>query len=256
MPSVRLRDVNVEFPVYQGSSRSLKKSLVASSAFGNLSRDAINRVTVKALTGLSFDIEHGERFGILGANGAGKTTLLRVLAGIYEPTSGSCEISGRVSALLDASGGLDPDLTGRENIVMRGLYLDIHPRLMSEHAAEIADFTELNQYLDMPVRTYSSGMMMRLGFAASTCVMPEILIMDEWLATGDAHFFDKAQKRLESFVERSSILVLASHSMDLLKRWCNRGLFLQQGRVRMIGDIGAVIEAYEQFVREQDAASP
>ena len=256
MPSIRLRNVNVEFPIYQGSSRSLKKSILATSTFGNLSRDAINRVTVKALMDLSFDIEHGERFGILGANGAGKTTLLKVLAGIYEPTLGSCDISGRVSALLDASGGLDPDATGRENIVMRGLYLNIHPRVMSTHAEEIAAFTELDQYLDMPVRTYSSGMMMRLGFAASTCVMPEILIMDEWLATGDAHFFDKAQRRLEQFVERSSILVLASHSMDLLKRWCNRGLFLEHGRVRMIGEIGAVIEDYQEFVRQQDIARP
>lgn len=252
LPAIQLRDVHVAFPVYQGASRSLKKSLVVSSALGNLTKNSVNRVIVHALDGVSFDVEHGERFGILGANGAGKTTLLKVLAGIYEPTSGRYAVSGRISALLDAQGGLDPDATGRENIVMRGLYLDVHPGVMRKHAAEIAEFTELNQYLDMPVRTYSAGMMMRLGFAASTCIMPEILIMDEWLATGDAHFIEKAQKRMEKFVERSSILILASHSMQLLKRWCRRGIFLRHGRIEMIGDIDTVIAAYEEVVRQQN----
>jgi len=249
MPHIRLRDVHVAFPIYQGASRSLKKSLVASSMLGNLSKnEANNRIVVQALNGVNFDVEHGERFGIIGANGAGKTTLLKVLAGIYEPTSGSCVVSGRISSLLDAQAGLDPDATGRENIIMRGLYLDIHPSVMREHAAEIATFTALEHYMDMPVRTYSAGMMMRLGFAASTCIMPEILIMDEWLAAGDAQFIGKAQKRMEEFVERSSILVLASHSMDLLRRWCRRGIFLHHGRIQFSGDIESVIEAYDDFV--------
>lgn len=223
---------------------------------GNLSKNAANnRIVVQALNGVNFEVEHGERFGIIGANGAGKTTLLKVLAGIYEPTSGSCVVSGRISSLLDAQGGLDPDATGRENIIMRGLYLDIHPGVMREHAEEIATFTELEHYMDMPVRTYSAGMMMRLGFATSTCIMPEVLIMDEWLAAGDAQFIGKAQKRMEEFVERSSILVLASHSMELLRRWCRRGIFLHHGRIQFSGDIENVIAAYDEFVRRQNDGS-
>jgi ABC-type polysaccharide/polyol phosphate transport system ATPase subunit len=255
MPHISVRDVHVLFPVYQGSSRSLKKSLVATGSRGNLARTDNDRITVKALDGVSFDIEHGGRFGILGGNGAGKTTLLKVLAGIYEPTSGRCDISGNISTLLDAQSGLDPDATGLENIIMRGLYLNIHPNVMRKQVDEIAEFTELGHYLEMPVRTYSAGMMTRLGFAASTCIMPEILIMDEWLATGDAHFIDKAQRRMERFVERSSILILASHSMELLKRWCTRGLLLHQGKAKLIGDIADVIASYEEQVRNEDAAS-
>jgi ABC-type polysaccharide/polyol phosphate transport system ATPase subunit len=254
MPRISLRDVHVVFPIYQGGSRSLKKSLVATGVRGNLSRNNRDRITVKALDGINFDAEHGERIGVLGPNGAGKTTLLKLLTGIYEPTWGRCDVSGRISTLLDPLGGLDPDATGFENIVMRGLYLNIHPAIMRQHVDEIAEFTELSDYLDMPVRTYSSGMMMRLGFATSTCILPEILIMDEWLATGDAHFIDKAQKRMERFVESSSILVLASHSMDLLKRWCTRGVFLSQGRVELTGDIATVIDIYQEHVRKQNAA--
>jgi ABC-type polysaccharide/polyol phosphate transport system ATPase subunit len=256
MPHIRLRYVHVLFPIYQGSSRSLKKSLIASGSRGNLARADNDRIMVKALGGVSFDIENGGRFGILGANGAGKTTLLKVLAGIYEPSGGRCDISGNISTLLDAQSGLDPEATGIENILMRGLYLNIHPNEMRKHVAEIAEFTELGHYLEMPVRTYSAGMMTRLGFAASTCVMPEILVMDEWLATGDAHFIDKAQHRMERFVERSRILVLASHSMELLKRWCTHGILLHQGKTRLIGSIADVITAYEEQVRNEDAASP
>lgn len=253
MPHISLRDVHVVFPIYQGGSRSLKKSLVTSRLPGNLARTGRDRILVKALDGISFEIEHGERIGVVGPNGAGKTTLLKLLAGIYEPTWGRCNVSGKVSTLLDPLGGLDPDATGFENILMRGLYLDIHPAIMRQHIEEIAAFTELNHYLEMPVRTYSSGMMMRLGFATSTCITPEILIMDEWLATGDAHFIDKAQKRMERFVENSSILVLASHSMELLKRWCTRGIFIWQGRVECSGEISAVVDAYEKFSNKQDS---
>jgi ABC-2 type transport system ATP-binding protein/lipopolysaccharide transport system ATP-binding protein len=190
------------------------------------------------------DIEDGDRLGLIGPNGAGKTTLLRVLAGIYHPTRGEVYSSGKVSALLDVSVGLNPEATGRENIILRGMYMDIHPREMRARVDEIAEFTELGPYLDMPTRTYSAGMMVRLGFAVSTCVPPEILLMDEWLSAGDASFLDKAQRRMESFVGSSSILVLASHSMELLRKWCNRGILLQHGRIVAHGRIDDVIAAY------------
>ncbi len=171
-----------------------------------------------------------------------------MLAGIYEPTQGQLASSGRVSALLDASVGLNTDATGRENILLRGMYMDIHPREMRRHAEEVAEFTELGHYLDMPVRTYSAGMMVRLAFAISTCIPPEILVMDEWLSAGDAQFLAKAHRRMEEFVRASSILVLASHSMELLQQWCNRGIFLQHGRIAASGDIAGVVAAYEESV--------
>lgn len=245
MVFLRARNLSVDFPLYQGGSRSLKKAILAGSTHGNVARDGLDRVTVRALKDLSFNIERGERVALIGSNGAGKTTLLRVLAGIFAPTHGRLYASGRVSALLDVSVGLNPDATGRENILLRGMYMNIHPREMRSHVDEVAEFTELGDYLDMPVRTYSAGMMVRLAFAISTSVPPEILLMDEWLAAGDAHFLAKAQRRMADFVSRSSILVLASHSMPLLREWCGRGIFLRQGRVAAAGGIDDVVAAYE-----------
>ncbi len=244
---LRLREVSVEFPIYQAGSRSLKKLLLASSTGGNLGRDAHHRINVRALTDVTLEIGEGERFAIIGRNGAGKTTLLKVLAGIYEPTRGRFTASGKISSLLDVQVGLNLDATGRENIILRGMYMGIHPYEMRERAAEVAEFTELGEYLDMPVRTYSAGMMVRLAFAASTCVPPHILIMDEWLNAGDAQFLEKAQRRVEAFVRTSSILVLASHSLELVKRWCSRGILLQHGRTIAIGPIQEIIAAYREF---------
>ncbi|MFL6798034.1 MAG: ABC transporter ATP-binding protein [Xanthobacteraceae bacterium] len=256
MASLRLRNVCIDFPMYRGSSRSLKKLLFATSTYGNLARDATDRVNVRALNNVTLDIEDGERIALIGANGAGKTTLLRVMAGIYAPTRGRVFSIGRMSALLDVSVGLDPDATGRENIILRGMYMNIHPREMRQRVDEIADFTELGAYLDMPTRTYSAGMTVRLGFAVSTCIHPEILLMDEWLSAGDAGFMAKAQQRMEKFVTSSSILVLASHSQELLRKWCNRGLLLRQGEVVTYGDIDDVIAAYGELLHQPAAAMP
>lgn len=244
MAFLRLRDLSLEFPIYQGGSRSLKKSIVATSTKGNLARDALDRVNVRALSEVTLDIGNGDRVAVIGANGAGKTTLLKVLAGIYEPTRGRIHASGRISALLDISVGLDPESTGRENIVLRGMYMGIHPRHMRRHLDEIADFSELGNYLDMPVRTYSAGMMVRLVLGIWTCIPPEILIMDEWLAAGDMHFLEKARRRMEAFIRASTILVLASHSLPLMKQWCNRAILLHEGRVMADGDVEAVTAIY------------
>jgi ABC-2 type transport system ATP-binding protein/lipopolysaccharide transport system ATP-binding protein len=247
MAFLRLQNLSVDFPIYQ-ESRSLKKFLVSTTTQGNMARDATDRINVHALNDLTLNIEDGDRVGLIGANGAGKTTLLRVLGGIYHPTRGQVYSSGNISALLDVGFGLHPDATGMENIILRGMYMNIHPREMRTHVDEIAEFTELGPYLDMPTRTYSAGMMVRLGFAVSTCIPPEILLMDEWLSAGDASFLDKAQRRMEHFVGKSSILVLASHSLDLLRNWCNRGIFLQQGRIAALGDINDTIAAYMDTV--------
>jgi len=244
MPFLRARNLSVEFSIYQGSSRSLKKMVFATAMQGNLGRDSADRLNVRALNDVSLDIENGDRVGLIGANGAGKTTLLRVLAGIYFPSRGELYSSGKISALLDASVGLNAEATGRENIILRGMYMDIHPREMRARVDKIVEFTELGPYIDMPARTYSSGMMVRLGFAISTCMPAEILIMDEWLSAGDIRFLEKAQRRMEQFVGGSSILVLASHSPELLRKWCNRGIMLQNGRIAAHGSIDEVIKAY------------
>jgi ABC-2 type transport system ATP-binding protein/lipopolysaccharide transport system ATP-binding protein len=219
--------------------------LLNSSTQGNLARDASDRITVLALSGITLDINHGDRLAILGANGAGKSTLLKVLAGIYAPTGGRMHASGRVSALLTASVGLNLDATGRENIIIRGMYMDVHPRDMRARVDEITDFTELGSFIDMPVRTYSTGMMVRLCFAVATALRPEILLMDEWLGAGDAAFLDKARRRMEDFVSGTSILVLASHSLPLVKEWCNRAILLDHGRISAMGSVGDVTRVYE-----------
>jgi ABC-type polysaccharide/polyol phosphate transport system ATPase subunit len=248
MASIHLRNVAVEFPIYQLGARSLKKMLISGSTRGNLARDAHDRVMVRALHDISFDIENGERIGLIGANGAGKTTLLKVLAGIYKPTQGRVHIAGHTTALINSSVGLNPDATGRENIILRGLYMDIHPQDMRERIDQVAEFTELGTYLDMPVRTYSAGMMVRLAFAVSTCIRPEILILDEWLAAGDAQFLGKAQRRMEDFVIGSSILVLASHSFELIQQWCRTAVYLKEGLVRAAGPVDEVVALYREDV--------
>jgi ABC-type polysaccharide/polyol phosphate transport system ATPase subunit len=240
-----LQNISVEFPIYSGNSRSLKKVLFNTTTQGNLARDARDRITVIALRDISLDLAHGDRLAVIGVNGAGKSTLLKVLAGIYTPTGGRMMASGRVSALLTASVGLNMDATGRENIITRGMYMDIHPRDMRPRVDEIADFTELGYHIDMPVRTYSSGMMVRLCFAVATSLRAEILLMDEWLGAGDAGFLAKARQRMEDFVSATSILVLASHSMALLQEWCNRAILLDQGRIVAAGGVAEVVAAYE-----------
>jgi len=251
MAFLRLRNLSVEFSIYQGGSRSLKKMLVATTTQGNLARDAADRINVRALDDVTLDIEDGDRVALIGPNGAGKTTLLRVLAGIYSPTRGESYSSGRISALLVVSLGLNPEATGRENIMLRGIYMNIHPREMRSRVAEIVEFTELGPYIDMPARTYSAGMLVRLGFAISTSMPAEILLMDEWLLAGDARFLDKAQRRMEQFVGSSSILVLASHSTDLLRKWCNRGIMLENGRLVAQGGVDDVIATYSGALREK-----
>ena len=235
--------------IYQGGSRSLKKTLMRAGAGGRILADASQRLAVHALDRISLDIEDGDRVALIGPNGAGKTTLLRVLAGTYEPTGGRIQVDGSVAPLFDAALGLNPDATGYENITLRGVYMGLSPREMAGKMDEIAAFTELGDYLRMPIRSYSSGMLMRLAFGVATSVHPEILLMDEWLLAGDAHFMDKARARLASFVTGARILVLASHAEATVREWCNKALFLERGQVRRFGPVDEVLAAYAESVR-------
>lgn len=248
MATIHLNDVSVDFVLYQGSARSLKKTLLRSSTSGVLKHDAHHRVTVKALSNLSVTLEHGDRVGLIGGNGAGKTTLLRVLAGVYEPTAGRIRVEGRVTPLFDLGLGLDMDASGYDNIRMRAAYFGLDAAEVERKMDDIAAFTELGDYLDLPVRTYSAGMTLRLAFAAATSVDPEILLLDEWLAVSDSKFLEKAQRRAEGFVNRSSILVVASHVEDVLKRLCNKLLWLERGTIQRVGPVEEVLAAYHAHV--------
>ncbi|KAB0269717.1 ABC transporter ATP-binding protein [Microvirga brassicacearum] len=248
MSSIRLSNINLRFPLYRDSSRSLKRSLLeagkAVSRSRTISTDGGHTV-VNALNNVTCNIEHGERIGLIGTNGAGKSTLLRVLAGIYEPTSGDIKVEGRVNALLNIGLGSDPDATGYENILLRGLYMGLHPKEIEKLAPAIAEFSELGEFLHVPVRTYSAGMGMRLSFAIATATHPDILLMDEWIMAGDRRFLQKARERVDSFVSRSQILILASHSPQILAQWCTRLFWMDSGSIVMEGETDAVLKQYE-----------
>lgn len=243
-PLLELHNVNVSFPIYHGGSRSLKKILLFKSSAGRLARDGNQRLTIEALRNISLSLDVGDRVALIGHNGAGKTTLLRAMAGIYEPTTGEAIIRGRISPMFDIGLGIDSDLSGYENIRLRALLLGLSDAEVQARSAEIAEFTELGDYLEMPVRTYSSGMMLRLTFAVATCFQPEILLMDEWIVAGDEAFLNKAERRLASFVHQASVLVLASHSVETCLKWCNKAVWLHQGEIRELGEIHAVFDKY------------
>ena len=246
MIGLRLASVTVDFPVYSANSRSLKNRLLLHGTGGRIGRDSRNRLCVRALEDLSLEFKHGDRVGLVGRNGAGKTTLLRVLAGAYEPTRGYVHRRGRIASLLNVSLGIDSEATGYENIMTRGLFLGLMPGQIRERMEEIAEFTELGGYLALPVHTYSTGMRLRLAFAVCTCFEPEILLMDEWLGVGDPSFVEKAKRRLDEFVHRAGILVLASQNAVLLERVCGTGVLLDTGRLKAHGPIREVLREYRQ----------
>jgi len=226
---VHASGVVIEFPLFGSIHRSLKSTVLHVATGGRLATDTAHRTVVRALDGVSFDIRAGDRVGLIGHNGAGKTTLLRALSGVYEPIRGVLDISGRVASLLDLHLGVDPDASGLENIQLRGVLAGLRPAEIRAKTAEIAEFTELGEYLDMPVRMYSSGMELRLLFAVVTSIDADILLMDEWLSVGDPEFSKKAARRIENLVDRTPILVLASHSPDLIRKVCNRVFRLEHG---------------------------
>ncbi|MCA9471197.1 MAG: ABC transporter ATP-binding protein [Nitrospirales bacterium] len=245
MASLVLDNVTVDFPIY-GSQKTFRHALFEKTTGGLIRRDGSTnkRVTVRALENISIKLVHGDRLGIVGHNGAGKSTLLRVCAGVYEPSQGRVIIDGKVSPLFSTSPGLDGDDSGYENIMTCGMYLGMTPEEIVRKTPEIEKFSELGDYLSLPVRTYSTGMLVRLGFGIATSIDPEILLLDEGLGAGDARFADRAKERVDALVERSSILVLASHSDALVKTMCNKAVLLQGGRILASGGVDEVIEEY------------
>ena len=231
---IRLQNVSIDFLVYNSRNRSLKNQFIKTLSGGAINFDAHGRTVVRSLDDLTLDIEEGDRVALLGHNGSGKTTLLRTIAGVYRPIVGSVSVSGNVFSLLDISLGIDPEATGIENIYLRAAVLGIGQKEVNNNLAHIIDFSGLGQFIDLPLRTYSSGMNFRLAFSISTLLNPEIHLMDEWLSVGDSEFAEKAQARLTDMVNESKILVIATHSEQLAKRLCNRIITLHQGRIKSI----------------------
>jgi len=230
--------LTLEFPFYHLGARSLKKRLLGGA---RLHTDASNRVVVSALSDLHFRIGRGERVALVGPNGAGKTSLLRMLAGVYEPAAGRLRVEGQVGTLIDIAAGMDPESSGRENVLLRGLYRGLSAQACEALVAQVAGFAELGDFIDMPIRTYSAGMGVRLSFAIATAMQPEVLLMDEWFLAGDAAFMERADERLSSLVGGADILVLATHDMAAVRRWCNRVLRVEGGRIMADGPVEDVL---------------
>ena len=246
MASIHLNSVSVNFPIYNFGTRFLKKKFLQLTTGGVLS-DQEKVVFVKSLDKVTLTFNHGDRVGLIGHNGAGKSTLLRALASIYEPVEGTMRCEGKVTSLLNIMLGINPESTGYENIIVRGLLLGLTRKEIQKKLESIAEFTELGDYLLAPVRTYSAGMQLRLAFAVVTCIKPDILLMDEMIGVGDTAFFKKAEQRLNEFIDQSSILVLASHSNATIQTLCNKVVLLEKGRVLYVGTVEEGIEKYDQL---------
>jgi ABC-2 type transport system ATP-binding protein len=240
---ITTKDACVDFPIFDAKSRSLKKTVMGVVG-GNI--DSAAKVPIiEALRDITLQLDHGSRIGLVGHNGAGKSTLLRLLAGIYEPTRGVAEIHGRVAPVFDLGVGMDPEISGYENIMIRGLFLGMSRKQMEQRVDDIADFTELGDFLRMPLRTYSTGMRVRLALGVVTSIDPEILLLDEGIGAVDAAFLDKSKKRLSELVERSGLLVFASHSDEFLRELCDTGVWMEHGRIRQQGPLDDVLAAYK-----------
>ncbi|WP_067845819.1 ABC transporter ATP-binding protein [Nocardia lijiangensis] len=242
--SIETRQAWVEFPIFDAKSRSLKKAFLG-KAGGAIGRNQSDVVVVEALRDITLSLKEGDRVGLVGHNGAGKSTLLRLLSGIYEPSRGSARIRGRVAPVFDLGVGMDPEISGYENIIIRGLFLGQTRKQMLAKIDEIAEFTELGEYLQMPLRTYSTGMRVRLAMGVVTSIDPEILLLDEGIGAVDAEFMKKARLRLQELVARSGILVFASHSNEFLAQLCDSALWIDHGQIRLRGGIEEVVRAYE-----------
>lgn len=232
MARITIENLTVEFAIFGASARSIKNKILSQATGGRVMSGARDVVTVRAIDGLNLEIKDGDRIGLIGHNGSGKSTLLRVLAGIYKPSGGSITIEGKVGTLLDPHAGMDPESTGIENIYLRGYMMGMSREEIASKLDEIAKFTELGEFLQLPMRTYSAGMFARLAFAVSTAAENDILLIDEGIGAGDANFRKKAQERIESLFRRTPIVILASHSEALISEFCNRRLHLEHGALK------------------------
>lgn len=242
---IHLQNATLDLPIYDVQGRSLKKQMLRIGRRNRIAEDNEGVVVVRALDRIDVRLEAGDRVGLIGRNGAGKSTLLRIMAGIYSPTAGSIERKGITVPLLDISLGMDENSTGLQNIRLRGLLLGMTSSEILAKQDAIAEFSDLGDYLDLPLRTYSNGMRVRLAFAISTAVDAEILLLDEVMGVGDAAFKGKANRRLQDLHSRAEIVVLAIHANDEIRKTCTKVIWMEQGRVRAFGPVEEVLSEYE-----------
>jgi len=242
MNAIEARDVHKVYRRYGRRKQfaTLKSALLTGSVLRDLHPDAV----FEALKGVSFDVARGRTFGIVGRNGSGKSTMLKLIAGIGKPTSGTVRVEGRVSALIELGAGFHPEISGRENVFINGLMLGLSRREIARRFDEIVRFAELEEFIDAPVKTYSSGMYMRLGFAVAINVDPDVLLVDEVLAVGDESFTHKCLDKFAEFRRRGRTILLVTHSLDLVTRFCDEALWLDAGVAKLQGDPKRVIDAY------------
>ncbi|WP_275099268.1 ABC transporter ATP-binding protein [Sedimenticola hydrogenitrophicus] len=241
---IKLENVSVHFPVLHAASQSIKNRVLGAVTGGLFNRSDGGQLVVEGLKNITLNIQRGERVGLIGHNGAGKSTMLRILAGIYQPTQGSAKIYGNAVSLINIGLGIDPEASGLENIRLRAVMMGLALDEIHERVDEIVAFSGLGEFIHMPFRTYSSGMQMRLAFSVSTTIRPQVLIMDEWLSLGDAEFAERAKRRMDALVDATEILILASHSRDLLLQNCSRLIWLEHGQIKMDGPVEEIANIY------------
>ncbi len=244
MASIELRNVSVEFPLYNVNARMLKKSFLRLATGGSVFKDTNQHVLVRSLNNVSLSLQDGDRIGLIGHNGAGKSTMLRLLAKIYEPTYGQIKIEGHISSMLDLIQGMEPESSGYENIFLRGIILGLKRKEIKKQIDQISELTGLGDFLHMPIRTYSNGMLARLAFAISTSINPEILLIDEVFGVGDSEFIKKAEERMTFLLNQSSIVVMAIHSEDIIRKFCNKAAVMDSGTVKYFGPVDEALQYY------------
>ena len=242
--SIVLKNVSLEFPIFNAQRLSLRNTL-ADRLGGALTRGAKAQL-VKSLQDVSFKINSGDRVALIGHNGAGKSTLLRIMAGIYAPSSGSIEVKGSISTLFGTGVGMNEEMTGYENLFLGAMIHHKNYKVAKEKVRELAEFTDLGNYLNLPMRTYSEGMKVRIGFSIATSMTPDILLIDEIFGAGDKDFAEKANKRMNQLIEKSETLVFASHSDGLLRMFCNKGVLMSKGEVLEYDDLEKVLAVYNR----------
>lgn len=242
---IRIENVGVEYNVPKESARTFKEYAIRVLERGKLR----NRAVIQALDGVSLEVRKGEFLGVVGANGAGKSTLLKLTAQVMRPTSGRVFVKGRVAPLLAMGAGFHPDLTGRENVYLNGTLLGYKREDLEERFERIVDFAGLREFIDAPIRTYSSGMTLRLAFAVATDVQPDILLVDEVLSVGDAYFQEKSMERIHAYQHRGTTTVMVSHDLETVKRSCDRVVWLDDGQVQYAGDPQEVVERYRSYMK-------
>ncbi|BEV11623.1 ABC transporter ATP-binding protein [Asticcacaulis sp. DW145] len=239
MSVIEAKGIELSYPIYSIRAQSLRNAIANLAVGGKLLKDGHDVVHVKALENINFSLNEGDRLGIIGHNGAGKTTLLKVLAGVYEQDKGHLKVAGKVSSMIDIALGMDLELTGRENIIIMGRMRGYTTKQIIQKIPDIVDFSDLGQFIDLPLKTYSAGMTTRLVFGVATSLEPDILLMDEWIGAGDASFFQKALDRLNDILAKSRVIVLASHNQDLIKSLCNKVLVMNSGSQIFFGDVAS-----------------